>query len=209
MKTAFTDEQIIESIQASTESREQVFEYLYLNTELKNKAFSKINKMIQEPTAAEDIFLDSLLAFIKNVRYNKFEGKSKVFTYIVSICGFQCLRYLDRQKKEKGKAEQYNTELAKEMEREYEEEPEFLLLDDKRYEARLTRKVYRQLSEGCRRAFRQKYGQALSVKEMAERFGVEVQSVKNSLSRCYKKLRALIENDAEIMELIKSQYGKL
>ena len=207
MKKAYTDEEILKSIKASTETREQVFEYLFLKQELRNKAFAKIRSMVKDEAAAEDVFLDSLLAFIKNVRYNKFEGKSTVTTYIVAICRFRSLRYLEDQKKEK--AEEYHIEAEKHAEQDYQMESDFFIQESQRYEARLTRRIYRQLSEGCRKAFRQKYGQALSVREIAAKNEVGVQSVKNALSRCYKKLKALITEDAEIMEIIKKRYGKL
>ncbi len=209
MKTTYTDEQIVSSIKASTETREQVFEYLFLNQELKNMVFSKVNKMRQDATTAEDIFLDSLLAFIKNVQRNKFNAESKVSTYIVGIASFQCLRYLDKQKREQGKADQYQVEQMRTANAAYETEAEFLLNETKRYEASLTRKVYRQLSDTCRRVLRQKYGQALSVKEIAAQTGDKIQSIKNSLSRCYKKLRIIIQNDSELMEELKKNYGKL
>jgi len=205
----YTDEALIDMIRESALSRERAFEYLFLNQELKNKAFSKINNRIQDKMVAEDIFLDSLLAFIKNVRYNRFKGESKISTYIVGICNFQCLRYLDKQKKEKIKAASYKAEQMSTTESEKSAEVKLVAIEDNRYDTILKRKICRLLSPTCRDAFRNKYGKDLSVKDIANLKEIAVQSVKNTLSRCYKKLRELIEQDPEIMEAIKRNYGRL
>ncbi len=205
----YTDEQIVAMIQDSTERRELAFEYLYLNTEIKNMAFSKIIYMIKDEVKAEDIFLDSLLAFIKNVKYNKFKGDSKISTYIVSICTFQCLSYLGKVKKEKEKSDLYLTSLTNHTSEEQSPESQIVELEEDRYQAQLKRKIYRQLSKGCREAFREKYGKSFSIKEIAQLKNIAVQSVKNNLSRCYKKLRTLIEGDEEIMAVIKRNHGRL
>lgn len=205
----YTDEEIINMIRESTFSRERAFEYLFLDQELKNKAFSKINTMVQDKAVGEDIFLDSLLAFIKNVRYNRFKGESKISTYIVGICNFQCLRYLDRQKKERLKADNYKSAQINNTESEKSAEVMLVTIEENRYDTKLKRKICRLLSPACRDAFRNKYGKDLSVKDIAKLKDIAVQSVKNTLSRCYKKLRELIEEDPEIMEAIKRNYGRL
>lgn len=208
MNTNYTDQQILAAIRESTATREKVFAYLYQDTSLRKMAFAKINSMVSDSATASDIYLDSLLAFIKNVRYNKFNEKSKVFTYIIGICGFQCLRYLDKQKREKAKSEQYYQEQLNIVASDKTVDENQLNIEDRRYTASITRKVFQQLSDVCKKALRQKYGQALSIKAIAEESGHKVQSVKNTLSRCYKKMRAIIQDDPSIMEEIKKNYGK-
>jgi len=207
--STYTDKQIIEMIQDTTESRELAFEYLYLNPEIKNKSYSKINNLIRDKVKADDIFTDSLLAFIKNVKYNKFRGESKISTYIVAICNFQSLNYLNNLKKEKEKSNQYLNSQKDPFPKEESVEIQFLELEEVRYEAKLKRKIYRQLSSKCRDALRKKYIDESSVKEMAKIINIAVQSVKNRLSRCYEKIRELITQDLEIMNAIKKNYGRL
>lgn len=209
MKESYTDDEIIESIRASDERRERAFGYLYLNQEFRKKAFAKINDMIKEEDTAERIFTDSLIAFVSNIRYNKYDGKSSLSTYLVGICRIQCLRHLEKQQKEKTQSEQYKAERARDMDREIQAEADFFVQSQRRYEARLTRRVYRRLSDTCRKYFRQKYGQNLSVREMSVENKVKTQSVKNALSRCYDKLREIITQDPEVMEQIRQNYGKL
>ena len=209
MNPTYTDQQIITAIQKGADSRDKVFAHLYQNAELRNKAFSKITKMISDKEAAEDVYTDSLIALVRAIRYGKFQGKSSVSTFLVSICHFQSLQHLDKKKKLSAREEVLNEDLIHQFEKEHRVEADFFLKSRGRYQARLTRRIYRQLSDTCRRYFRQKHWQGKKVREMADENEVKTQSVKNTLSRCYKKLREIILNDPEAMEQIKLNYGKL
>jgi len=209
MNPTYTDQQIISAIKNAPESRDKVFTYLYQNVELRNKAFAKITKMVKEQEKAEDIFTDSLIALIRAVRYNKYNGDSSLSTYFVGICHFQCLRYLQQKQRSQKKGEVLNEVLIRQIEQEHRVESDFFLKNQRRYETRLTRRIYRQLSDTCRKYFRQKHWQGKRISEMADENEVKKQSVKNTLSRCYKKLREIILDDPEVMEQIKLNYGKL
>lgn len=204
----YTDEQIIVAIKTSLESREKVFSLLFVNKDLRKKSFSVINKLIKEENVGDDIFADSLIAFVKAIRYNKFKKDSNLTTYLIGICRILCLRHHQGQKKERERYEKYEKEMLREVDKEHEIDSLFSITSQKRYEKGLTRKIYKQLSDTCRNYLRQKYGKALSVKEMATENQIKEQSVKNTLSRCYQKLRELIKNDPEVMEQIKLNYGK-
>ena len=103
----------------------------------------------------------------------------------------------------------FDTEMLIKSDEDHQVESMFFFNNKKRYEKGLTRRIYKQLSGTCRNYLRQKYGKALSVKEMATENQIKAQSVKNTLSRCYQKLRGLIKNDQEVMKQIKLNYGKL
>lgn len=209
MNPTYTDQQIITAIQNGAVTRDKVFAYLYDNEGLRNKAFAKITKMIADQEKAEDIFADSLIALVKSVRYNKYKGDSSLSTYFVGICQLQCIRYLQQEQRSKKRERVLNEVLIHRVEEECRIEASFFLDNQRRYEARLTRRVYRKLSDTCRQYFRQKYWQGKKIREMADENEVKSQSVKNTLSRCYKKLREIIVNDPEAMEQIKLNYGKL
>ena len=204
----YTDEQIIASIKASTKSREEIFSLLFMDKDLRKKSFSIINRLIKSGIIGDDIFADSLIAFVKAIRYNKFKKDSNLTTYLIGICRIHCLRHHQGQKKEKERYEKYEKEMLREVDKEHEIDSLFSITSQKRYEKGLTRKIYKQLSDTCRNYLRQKYGKALSVKEIATENQIKEQSVKNTLSRCYQKLRELIKNDPEVMEQIKLNYGK-
>lgn len=209
MNLTYTDQQIITAIQDGPDTRDKVFTYLFQNQELKNKAFGKITKMVTDQEKAEDIFTDSLIELISAVCKNKFRGDSSLSTFFVGICLNQCLQYLDKKKKRSIREKVLNEELISQFEKEHQVEADFFLKTQRRYQARLTRRIYRQLSDTCRQYFRQKYWQGKKISEMAAENEVKNQSVKNTLSRCYKKLREIIVNDPEAMEQIKLNYGKL
>jgi RNA polymerase sigma factor (sigma-70 family) len=209
MNPTYTDQQIISAIKDAPDSRDKVFTYLYQNLELRSKAFAKITKMISDQEAAEDVFTDSLIALVRAVRYNKYNGDSSLSTYFIGVCHFQCLRYIQQKQQSLRKKDMLNEGLIRQIEQEHQVDADFFLNTQRRYEARLTRRIYRQLSDTCRRYFRQKHWQGKKINEMAAENEVKNQSVKNTLSRCYKKLREIILDDPEAMEQIKLNYGKL
>lgn len=209
MSVKYSDDKIIAMVKESSFKRELAIEILYKCVALRNMAFSKINSMIHDESTASDIFIESLLAFIKNIRYNKFKGESKISTYIVGICNFKCLSYLNKQKNEQNKSQQYLADLDPSSLNEDNIETQIVDIEESRYDAKLKRKVWRLLSQKCRDTLRKKYGKNLSVKDIANLNNIAEQSVKNALSRCYHKLREIIQQDPEVMEAIKRNYGRI
>ena len=205
----YTDEQIIFAIKVSPESREEIFSLIFMDKELRSKAFSIINRMVKGENVADDIFADSLIAFVKAIQKNKFRKGSSLTTYLVGICKIYCLRHLKKIQKEKEGFEKYEKEILTKVDGEHQMDSLFFFKSQKRYEKRLTRRIYKQLSDTCRKNLRQKYGKTMTVKNMAAENEVKEQSVKNTLSRCYQKLREFIKNDPEVIEQIKLNYGKL
>lgn len=205
----YPDEKIITSIKASTEAREQVLSLLFNDQELQRKAFAVIYPMVKDEAIKVDIFADSLLVFIKVIAKNEFQRKSNLTTYFIGICKNLSLRHLEKLKKKKEHLEKYKKEILSKSESIDNIENLFLIDNQKRYEKKLTQRIYKQLSDTCRQYFRNKFGKAMTVKEIAIENKVKEQSVKNTLSRCYQKLRELIQNDPEVMEQIKRNYGKL
>ncbi len=204
----FTDDQIIEAIQASKASQDEVIQYLFLNPEWRKMAFSKINTLLDAPEVGEDIYVDSLMALRKNILFNKFKGSSSILTYFIKICYNQSINYLNSSSKTEEKNKVY---LAQEKLNEANFiDPNIQELDmntDVRYEAVLKRRIYSKLSEKCQSSLLQKFWKNLKLKEIAQLSNVNEQSIKNRLSNCKKKLRSLIEADTEIMTLIKNNYG--
>ena len=68
--------------------------------------------------------------------------------------------------------------------------------------ARALRGMLAKLEDTCRTALRQFYMEDLSYREMARAQGVAVKTVGTRLSRCLQKLRAHIERDRALKELL-------
>ena len=208
MIPGYSDQKVIEMIQHSPASREDIFGLLFLDRALRNKAFSAISKMINDGTTVEDLFLDGLLQLIKSIRKNKFEGRSSLTTYFVSMCKMLALRHVDSSKRERYNFDNYQSTIQSNTQVADYNDHLLFALEEPRYEARLKRRIYKKLSANCRLYFRQKYGKLMTIKEMALSNVVREQSVKNTLSRCYQKVRELVKNDPEVMAKIQANYGK-
>lgn len=203
----YTDEQIIKAIQGSIESREKMFDYLYISDEWRDKAFSIIRGYIKDEERQEDIFTDSLLIFVKKIQRN-FSKTSSLTTFLVSICKFKSLQYLQKQRRKPKLVESNQNKISDNSEEAPLLEAEVLRLIETRYDVHLKRRIAAQLSEKCLQYFRQRFWEDMSNKEIASAGNINEQSVKNTLSRCYAKMRELIKNDAEVISQIKLNYGK-
>jgi len=92
----FTTGTIIEGLRAKDNS---VISYVY------STYFSKVKKMVMNNSGfsedAEDLFQDSLLIIIDNIRSSRFKMTSSFGTYLTSVCWHLWLQRLNRQKRDR------------------------------------------------------------------------------------------------------------
>jgi DNA-directed RNA polymerase specialized sigma24 family protein len=206
----YTDEQIMVLLRSPLKAtRDDVLGAIFTDRELTSKVYATINSMIKENEAIEEVRFDALMIFVRKVRGHDYKGGSNLSTFYIGICKKVSLRHIAKQRKERDKADKYAADVRNESDNETYHDKEFELFSGRRYAASLKRKIYQQLSSTCLQYFKQKYERTMSIKEMAGENDVKDQSVKNTLSRCYKKMRELILNDPEVMEQIRQNYGKL
>lgn len=209
MIPGYPDEKVIKMIRGGLKSKKMIFGLLFLDSSLRSQTFSVIQKLLSDKEEQEKIYLDGLIEFIQSVQKNKFNHKSSLKTFFIAICRILCLRILSNNKKTQSSQRQYFNELDDGEGDTDSVEYNYIELEESRYEAKLKRRVYKQLSNKCRTYVRQKYGNFMSIKEMSEANKIKIQSIKNLGRRCENRIRALVINDPEIMEHIKSNNGRL
>lgn len=148
---------------------------------------------------AEDILQESILAFLKNVLAEKFEGRSSARTYILKIVWFKNQkRFSKKDLIFPAFMNDGNEELI----------TEDLFLQTLNYKTTADRiKCYEimmsQLDEQCKELLTMFYFHKMKMKEIAAEKGyTNVQSAKNKADRCRKKLRKIGERDEFVMGVI-------
>lgn len=148
---------------------------------------------------ADDILQDALIILIKSVQMGQFQGNSKLTTFLIGIAKRLCQQgfragqktvYSEPEKmRSKQKLESHEVAII-----ELESEKEYIALK---------RQLFSQLSEKCRRILLLAAND-YSRKEIAEEMSwTNVQTAKNSVPECRKRLRKIIEENPKAIETIK------
>ena len=86
-----TDEIFISNMKAGGALRDESIEFLYRNTELRQKIFGYLKRLGSTNEDIQDIYHDGFVVLDKNIRNEKFRGESSIEGYFFSICKFLCL----------------------------------------------------------------------------------------------------------------------
>ena len=202
MRKKYSDKELLEKLKRDKEERDVALHFLCTDKELRVKAFGVINSLLIDKEATKEIFHDSLIILLNNVKKGAFHGKSKLETYLIGICKKRCLKYNEQTKKRAIKIHQVPSPEIRES------NPEELLItleSDKKW-AQAKRRIYKKLNLNCRKILRAFYQYEKSLVEIAGDMGwTKSETAKSSLYRCRVKLRELIQNDKEAQSIINSR----
>lgn len=148
---------------------------------------------------AADIFQETVLVFIEQVRQDKFRGDSSIKTYLTGIAKnlwFNELRSRDRRNnREAGyvKMDDNNTE-----------EDAHHRMYNRENKQRLMQ-VFEEIGDVCKKILTGFYYENLSMKEMLVLFNYDNEQVlRNKKSKCMKHLKDLITTNKELTETFKT-----
>lgn len=172
-----TDQELYKGI---SEKRNEAFLFLY------NNQIDTIIKMVKQNSGMEDdaldIFQEGMIAIWVNIQKGKYQldGKTKVSTYLYSICRnlwFKKLRDSKKIVSMDSYAEQATT---------VEEDDDLEYFKVKKLQAH-----FKKLGEKCQTILRLYYYKKASIREIAIQLNYEEKSAKNEKYRCMKRLRAM------------------
>ncbi|MEI6059997.1 MAG: sigma-70 family RNA polymerase sigma factor [Bacteroidota bacterium] len=156
---------------------------------------------------AEDIFQDGLIAAMRNVSENRFNGNSTFNTYLTSICRNICFKQMDLAKKMQAASSHKQDEIQTEINEE-ELIERLTLIKDK-------------MDDKCKQIIDLRFGvananpllNALPNSESNVRFDeialvlqIEPDNARQRFKRCLEKLRETVMNDKTWNEIITSTY---
>lgn len=172
-------------------------------TELYSNYFEPVTFWIRSKGGNEedaaDIFQETVLVFIEQVRRDKFRGDSSIKTYLIGIAKnlwLNEMRSRDRRSnRELGFIKADNNETVEDAhQRMYQRENKQKLVQ-----------VFEQIGDVCKKILNSFYYENLSMKEMLVLFNYDNEQVlRNKKSKCMKHLKDLITTDRELTETFKT-----
>jgi RNA polymerase sigma factor (sigma-70 family) len=145
---------------------------------------------------ADDVFAESMVAFVQNVLDGKFRGESSIRTYLKSIAHHKWLNRLRGQKPTVA-FEDHMSEL---------EHPEFAEMEaqpaDERLET-LVNQLMQQIDPQCNKFFHLRYWCKQRMEQVAASMGFKnAQIAKNKHQKCLKRLRELLDGNDHLKDLL-------
>lgn len=195
-----TDPELIQHLRGKAREENIAIRQLLGDRKIKGSIFNFTKKYLLQEQDAEDITQDAVIILIQSIKNGTFLGKSKITTFLIGIALKLC-----QQKAREGKRTAY-MEPEKISPEEYtqSQEIEIVKLEQKKEFVNIRRKLFGMLSEKCRRVLTLASNNHSRV-EIAEEMGwSNVQTAKNSVPNCRKKLRELIEGTPEYLSIVKS-----
>lgn len=194
------DRSIINQIKSVDERKRQAaMNALCADTTLRRFAYKAMYAQGIPEAAFEDVFQETMVAFIKNITQGKFRGDSQLSTYFYSICEKQCKTLF---KKNQPIAP---LEDAPPISTGGNEGESSIIASEKRRALRQTlAETLNALSEKCRKALLL-WKRGAESWEIAEELGYKDAAVaRTRIHYCRKKLREYVKENAEIRNKLKA-----
>ena len=204
-RTFLNDDKILRAIKGSEKEENEAIKSLFNNAQLKKQVKSYVLSVGGNKLEAEEIFIDGIFIFWKNVKTDGFRGGSKISTYIFGICKNQFLKIKKNKKTMPGELKENMAQL------EFSKMEEIIAEEYGKEMVASVRQWMANMSKICKKVLELYYWNKYKLKEVAEemKYGNE-QTAKNTIHRCREQFRNIIKKDTRAVEKIKSfGYGKL
>lgn len=154
---------------------------------------------------AADVFQESVLIFIEQVRADRFRGESTINTYLTGIARNVMLNEIRSKSRRSAREVQYVTKESEEPADEIHHR-----MFSRENSNRLTQ-MFESVGDPCKKILRGFYFEDLSMKELLQYTNYENEQVlRNKKSKCMKFLKDIILSNKELNETLKTylQYVK-
>ncbi len=197
----YSDAELLEMIQ-EVRHRDDAIRFIYRNY------FEALSIYVQQNRGssqdAEDIFQETIVAFIGAVQQQKFRGESAVKTFLYSINKHIWLNELKRR----GRAQTRETVYDRIQET---DQADFTPQIIRKETTALIKSVMDTLGETCKKILLAFYYENRSMKEILDSTDFENEQVlRNKKHKCLKKLEQSVTNDPVLARSLKEalQYGE-
>ncbi|TNE66562.1 MAG: sigma-70 family RNA polymerase sigma factor [Bacteroidetes bacterium] len=191
----WTDDALVAGIQSGGSAREEALKRIYLLPGLREAVIRHVLENGGSRQDAQDIFQEALVLLDRNLRENRFEGKSTLSTYFVAIAKWRWVTVRRQQGR--------YTDISPTHYDETVDSPEAETI---RHEYReLFQEALGQIGERCRQLL-QLYQLDHSMEEIADLMQYSNADVaKKEAYRCRMRFRELLENNPYFAALLRRQ----
>lgn len=199
-KKTYSDQELIQLIKGGREDQNKAISALLS----KGKVIGSISKMVCNMKGneqdIEDVIQESLLRLMRQVQKNAFYQKSALSTYLISVAKFVMLEK-KRKVKEAVMEAPDMTEKTMDIDR-GPEEGMILLEREKKYQ-KAKQWLFDQLDEKCRKILKM-VANGFTRDEIATEMDYShVQTAKNNVSKCKKRLVEFALGNPDVLQIIK------
>jgi len=184
----WTNEDIINGIRGTQAQREEALKQVFLDAALR----STVRRLASGEQQAKDVFQEALIKFDRSIRAGAFEERSHWRSYFVGIVKWHLLD--DRRKKVSQSLELKPAVLGGAT-----EHPESVLIASERRQ--LLKEVIAKLSGGCPQVL-ELYMLDYNMKEIGDQVGKSEEAVRKEAERCRKKLRELLLQSSDLIQVL-------
>lgn len=177
------EQDLAEHILLGGSQRERALRTIYLDKDLAISVSKLASKYGVQEIEMQDIFQESMIILDQNIRRGKFEGKSNIKTYLLSIIKYSIFSWLRSKKKQR------HVDIDSIIDLEAVESH----WKKKEQREKLVQQLLAQTDQKCRKLLVLFMTQT-PMKEIAETLAfTKVQSAKNAVHRCREKLKKWVK----------------
>ncbi len=191
--TAYSDEVLLNMLK--TNERDQALTYIYTQKEWRSNVANLIRNNGSDLSIFEDHYSDTLIIFERNIRLNRYEGKSSLKTYFVSISKYLLITKTRQLQRIELKAEPTDKAIPNYLT----PEMQFILSEEKNL-------IY-EILDGMGEPYKSVlllWGLSYSMKEIAKVIGLEnAGKAKRLAYRCRQKLREVIRKNPNLLKKLR------
>jgi len=197
----YDDEELLRSI-LNEINMDEAIKYLYKNH------FNGLSIYVQQHDGsrqdAEDIFQETIVAFIQLVKQSKFRGEASIKTFLFTINKNTWLNELKRRSRAQERESKF--EIAREA-----VDPGVHNYIAGREARKQVLDIMDKLGEGCKKILLAFYYEKLSMREIVNTMNYENEQVlRNKKYKCLKQLEQMLTADPALAKILKEalQYGQ-
>ncbi|MEO1260698.1 MAG: sigma-70 family RNA polymerase sigma factor [Bacteroidota bacterium] len=196
MKKTYSDQSIIESIQAGGKTMESAMRYLYEQSEIRKKVLQFVRLKNGSDEDGEDVFQDGISHLVMNIRKGVFRGESSLQTYLMVICKKLWFYKFNRQVKLNAIKKEIPTPEISDI-----ETPEKILIYKER--SKMVKVILEKIGSPCKEIL-SLWALSYSMKEMAGKLGYKNEgSMRKKKHQCQKKIMELIKSQSSLTQQVK------
>ncbi|MBL7827966.1 MAG: RNA polymerase sigma factor [Saprospiraceae bacterium] len=194
MNRTWADNALVQAIQSGGAMRDEALKWWFQNQELRIWVIQYALRHGGDRQDGEDLYHDTFLSFDRLLRTGKYRGESSLKTFFIGIAKWQWLN----QQRKMGRTISLEADEKFMLER-FSEDDMFVKERQALFEMLLAK-----IGERCKRLLTM-YKLNFSMKEIAAEMGYATDQVAmNQCAECRKKLKHLIENDHELLDVLQN-----
>jgi len=195
MKSMLDNASLWEDIKHGGMKRQKAIATIYQDADLKNQIVAMVKKNSGSREEGIDVFHEGIIAMDDSIRKNKYRGEGTLSAYLYTICRYNWLNKLKRNKR------MVYTEEEQKLDQVQYENPETISLAEE--QKKIINTLLGQIGEKCKQIL-ELWKLSYSMEEIAEKVGLDNAGIaRRQRYNCYKKLLAVVDSQPQLKNILK------